>query len=377
MTRPLRIGIDAHAIGERKTGNERYVANLIPALRERCDHHLVLFFTDERAAAGWPRDERTSIRVLRPAHPVARIPGVLPFHAARDKLDVLFVQYSGPPVVTCPVVTVVHDVAFAVYPQFFSRSERLWMRRTIPSTMRRAAGILTVSEFSRDEISRVFAIPPSRIDVAHNGVDPMFINAPQRPSPVEPPFFVAVGNLQPRKNLDTLLRGFRMLVQRHPEVTQRLVIVGQEWYRADAIHRESESLVRSGRVVFSGYVSDDDLIGLLQHATAFAYPSIYEGFGLPVVEAMALGTPTLVGDIPVMREVAGDAALRVPAGDAAAWADALHRVATEPDERRELASRGPARAARFTWEECARRVLAVLERAAGGGRTRTASAGEA
>jgi glycosyltransferase involved in cell wall biosynthesis len=364
VTRPLRIGIDAHAIGERKTGNERYVANLIPALRRRCDHHVVLFFTDERAAAGWPRDERTSVRLLRPAHPVARIPFVLPFHAARERLDVLFVQYSGPPVVTCPVVTVVHDVAFAVYPQFFSRADRLWMRRTIPSTMRRAAGILTVSEFSREEISRVFGIPSSRIDVAHNGVDPKFVDAPPRPSPMELPFFVAVGNLQPRKNLDTLLRGFRILVERHPEVTERLVIVGQEWYRADAIHRESQSLLRSGRVVFSGYVSDDDLIGLLQRATAFAYPSIYEGFGLPVVEAMALGTPVLVGDIPVMREVAGDAAMRLPPSDPEAWADGLLRSATDAALRRDLASRGRARSSAFTWDACAARVLTVLERAA-------------
>lgn len=368
MTRRLRIGIDAHAIGEHKTGNERFIANVIPALRERCDHELVLYFTHEPAARSWPRSAGTSVRVLRPANPLIRIPAVLPWHAARDHLDVLFVQYTGPPICPCPVVTVVHDVAFAVHPEFFSPRERLWMGRTIPATMRRAAGIVTVSEFSRDEIARVYGIPPSLVDVAYDGLDPRFAAASAHPSPVEPPFFLAVGNLQPRKNLATLVRAYGRLLERHPDVAERLVIVGQEWFRAEDLYRETEPLVRSGRVAFTGYVGDDDLAGLMAGATAFAYPSTYEGFGLPVIEAMSMGAPTLVSDIAVMREVAADAALRVAATDVDAWADALHRVATDAELRRSLTERGRARAPRFSWGACAEQVLRVLERAATRGR---------
>jgi glycosyltransferase involved in cell wall biosynthesis len=360
----LRIGIDAHAIGERKTGNERFMANLVPALRALCDHELVLYFTRPEAAAPWRGLPRTSVRLLRPSHPLARIPFTLPYRAARDRLDVLFVQYTTPPVLGCPVVTVVHDVAFGLFPHFFAPSERRWMRRTIPPSMRRASGVVTVSEFSKREIARVYGIPPQRITVAHDGVDPVFTDPSPRTSPVEPPFFLTVGNLQPRKNLATLIRAFRQLIREHPEVPERLAVVGQEWFEAGAIQREAEDLRVEGRVVFTGYVSDHELVGLMRGATAFAYPSVYEGFGLPPVEAMAAGTPTLVADIPVTREVIGDAGLRLPPVDPMAWAEGLRQVATDAPLRARLAAAGPERAARFTWEGCARAVLGALEGAA-------------
>jgi len=173
--RRLRIGIDAHAIGGRQTGNERFIANLIPALRELCEHDLFLYFTDGRAAAGWPAQHGTTIRILSPGNPLIRIPFSLPARAARDRLDVLFVQYTAPPITGIPVVTIVHDVAFARFPEFFTPKERLWMRRTIPFTMRRAAQIVTVSDFSKAEIVRVFGVAEERITVAHNGVDPIFL----------------------------------------------------------------------------------------------------------------------------------------------------------------------------------------------------------
>jgi glycosyltransferase involved in cell wall biosynthesis len=368
VTRRLRIGIDAHAIGERKTGNERFISNLIPALRGLCDHELVLYFTRPEAAAEWGQASRQEVHVLKPGHPLARIPFALPYRARRDRLDVLLVQYTGPPIVGCPIVTVVHDVAYALYPRYYSATERLWMRRTIPYTMRRAAAVVTVSEFSKREIVRVHGISPGRVTVAHNGVDPIFRDPSQHPSPVDPPFFLTVGNLQPRKNLPMLVRAFRRLVREHPEVAERLVIVGQEWFGAESFHRETEDLRSAGRLVFTGYVPDEQVVGLLRRATAFAYPSVYEGFGLPPVEAMAAGAPTLVGDIPVMREVVGENCLRIPPKDESAWAAALARIAGDASLRADLAERGRSGSARFTWEGSARSVLGALEGAADGTR---------
>lgn len=363
--RPLRIGIDAHAIGERKTGNERFVSNLIPALRSLCDHELVLYFTRPEVAAEWGAATGPEVHVLKPAHPLARIPITLPYRAKKDRLDVLLVQYTGPPILGCPLVTVVHDVAYALYPRYYSATARVWMRRTIPYTMRRAAGVVTVSEFSKREIVRVHGIPPGRITVAHNGVDPIFRDPSPHPSPLEPPFFLTVGNLQPRKNLSTLVRAYRRLVLEHPEIRERLVIVGQEWFDAESLHRETADLRSAGRLVFTGYIPDDQVVGLLHRATAFAYPSVYEGFGLPPVESMATGTATLVSDIPVMREVVGEACLRISPLDESAWGAALARIATDASLRAELAERGRTGSARFTWEGSARSVLGALERAAG------------
>jgi glycosyltransferase involved in cell wall biosynthesis len=365
----LRIGIDAHAIGERKTGNERFASGVIPALRAACEHELVLYFTDPAAAKAWSGLERTRTRVLRPRHPLLRIPFVLPAVAAWDGLDVLLVQYTGPPLLGRPLVTVVHDVAFDLFPGFFSPIERIWMRRTIPFTMRRAAGVVTVSNFSRNEIVRRFGIDPSRITVAPNGVDPSFADPTPRPRPVDAPYFLAVGNLQPRKNLFTLIRAYARAVERRPDLPERLVIVGQDLFAARSIYDEAEPLRREGRIRFTGYVSDQELIGLLQGATAFAYPSVYEGFGLPPLEAMAAGVPSVVGDIPVMREVAGEAALLVPVTSVEGWADALLRVGADPALRSDLAARGRERASTFTWQRSAALVLQALEAAARGSRS--------
>jgi glycosyltransferase involved in cell wall biosynthesis len=363
--RRLRIGIDAHAIGARLTGNERFASNLIPALRRVCDHDLLVYVSKDVGL--WTAPDGVRTRSIPVSHPLLRIPFVLPSLARRDRIDVLLVQYTGPPVSPCPVVTVVHDVAFALFPSFYRPSERLWMRRTIPASMRRAAGVVTVSEFSKREIQRVYGIPAERITVALDGIDPVFTDPVPRPSLVEPPFFLTVGNQQPRKNLLTLISAYRILVERYPDIPERLVVVGQEWAHREArtLRAEAGDLVREGRVTFTGYVEDKLLVGLLRRATAFAYPSVYEGFGLPPVEAMAAGAPALVGDIPVMREVVADAALRLPPNDPAAWAEGLHRVASDSSFRQSLVEGGRVRASRYSWDHTARQVLSALQSAAG------------
>ena len=363
-SRRLRIGIDAHAIGARKTGNERFVANLIPALRRACRHDLVLLFTDRQAARDWQGRPGVEVRLIRPSSPFVRIPISLPWVSAREGLDVLLVQYHGPPVLGPPLVTVVHDVAFRVHREHFDRATRLYMNAVVPATVRRSARVVTVSDFSRREIVRTLGVPAGKVIVAPNGVDPAFSDPAPRPSPMDPPFFLAVGNLQPRKNLVTLIRGYREMRKRHPGVAERLVIVGQEWFEATALYREASDLLSSGHLAFTGYLPDDELIGLLQRATAFAFPSLYEGFGLPVVEAMAVGTPCLVSDIEVMREVAGDAALMLPPRDQDAWAEALARVAGAQPLRAGLIEKGKQRASGFTWDRSARAVLHALEEAA-------------
>jgi glycosyltransferase involved in cell wall biosynthesis len=363
--RPLRIGIDAHAIGERKTGNERFIANLIPALRDRTDAELVLYFTHEPAARAWADRgmPNTTVRVLRPAHRLVRIPAMLPLRTILDRLDVLFVQYSGPPLAACPIVTVVHDIAFREHPEWFSRGERIWMGRTIPWTMRRAAAIVTVSRFSRDRIVAELGIRPEDIVVALEAADPVFFAASRAPASIDPPFFLAIGNLQPRKNLPTLIDAYRALLASRPDVRERLVIVGQPWLRAGEIQARAADLVAAGRIVFTGYLRDEEIASLLGAATAFAFPSLYEGFGLPVVEAMAAGAPVVVADTPVMREVGGDAAMRVPPTSVPAWTDALDRLRSDAGLRTRLVRRGAERAASLDWGATAERVLEALERA--------------
>jgi glycosyltransferase involved in cell wall biosynthesis len=349
------------------------VANLVRALARVCHHELFVYVTDPEVAAAWSREAPagTTVRHVRGGtNPLLRIPLELPALALSDRLDVFVAHDVRPPFAPCPVVTLVHDIAFERHPEYFSRFELTWMPRGFRFSCRHSAGVIAVSNFTKDEIVAVYGVSPSRITVAPNGVDAAFIDPRPRPSPVEAPFFLAVGTLQPRKNLVTLVDAFRALRLRRPDVAERLVIVGQPGYRADAILGEAADLRRSGALVFTGYLDTEDVVGLMQRATAFAYPSVYEGFGLPPLEAMAAGAPAIASDIPVTREVLGDAALLVPATDVHAWSLALERLATEPALRDDAATRGRARAAGFRWETSARAALGALERAAGTRRRR-------
>ena len=364
MNRRLRIGIDAHAIGPGGTGNARFIANVITQLQRSQNHDLVLYFTSSTAAKAWPASG-AEVRVLRPATPLIRIPVGIPRAARRDQLDVMLVQYSASARIPCPVVTVVHDVSFAAHPDFFSRTQRVWMPKTIPDTMRRAAAVITVSEFSKSEIVKHYGVAKDRVVVAPDAPDVSLARAAEDRGdpPIEPPYFLALGTVETRKNIDVAIRALGLLrAQRPAAVRERLVVVGRDGYGAADIRRAAEDF---GGVEFLGYAPDAQVAALLSRATALVYPSRYEGFGLPVIEAMAAGTPALVSDIPVMQEIAGDAAVRLPPDDERAWADAFEKIATDPGYRSGLVERGTARARDFSWERTANVVLSVLENAAG------------
>lgn len=347
-SRRLKIGVDAHAIGERATGNERFITGVLGELRGLCDHDFVLFFTSPQEAKEWALDGWETRLV--PGNPLARIGWSIPRDTANEELDVLLVQYVASRRVKCPVVSVVHDVSFIEHPEWFSPIERLWMKRAIPATMEMSAAVITVSSFSRYEIIRTCGINPAKIHVAHNGVDPAR-GGDAAASPAVAPYFICVGNLEPRKNVPTLLRAFAGFRNDHPD--HRLMVVGHPKRGGTASEQPG--------VEFAGYLPDDELAALTAGAIALCFPSLYEGFGLPPLEAMALGVPVIASDIPVIRELYSEAALLVPPTDRAAWSEAMSRLVSDAGLRSELSETGTARAADFTWRETAGAVLEALE----------------
>ena len=194
---------------ERRTPSRQSDHGAAGRLRSRSGPLL----TDAEAANVWrSRDySRTTVRLLRVSHPLVRLPFGLPLAAARDRLDVLLAHVHRPPASPCPVVTLINDVSFARMPQYFSHLERTYMNRTIPVSMRRSQALVAISEFTRDEVVRVYDIPRERIAVAQCAADPMFFDSTPRRSSITPPFFLSIGNLQPRKNLVTLVRAYRQL----------------------------------------------------------------------------------------------------------------------------------------------------------------------
>lgn len=366
-----RIGIDAHAIGERLTGNETYISNLIQSLLEiDSKHEFILFFTKEDAAALWQRsDNRIQAVLARPAQPLLRVPFVMPWLSWKERIDLLHVQYAGPPFLTQPLVTTIHDISFEHYPQFFTKRELLQFRSTIPYTARRADKILTVSDYSKRDLVETYHLPEDKIVVTYNGVATSFkpLSIPEtgrqaaQKYGVTGPYLLAVGNLQPRKNLVRLIAAYTRLRNARPEIKHQLLVVGKEAWLYDPILDFARRSRWADDILFSGYVPSSDLPMLYCGAEAMVYPSIFEGFGLPPLEAMACGTPVIVSDRSALPEIVGDAGIKVNPFDIEAIAAAMAGLILEPDVARWYGLAGIKRAERFTWSNCATRTLEVYE----------------
>lgn len=246
----------------------------------------------------------------------------------------------------------VHDLAWRLHPSTKSGLFRAYMNARLPSALRRARRIVCVSNSTREDLLRVYPkTDASRVRVVHNGVDPSVFR-PGRDERADPPFVVVVGNQDPRKNLGTMLDAFprfRARLRQH-----RLVLVGPG----------NPPAPKPPAVDFIGYLAEPELASLYRRASMVVQPSIYEGFGLPVLEAMACGTPVACADIPVFREVAEDCALFFDPRDPGSIAAAMEAVASEQESRDDRVRRGLLRARTLTWEETARKLLRLFEEAA-------------
>ena len=249
-----------------------------------------------------------------------------------------------------PYVVTIHDMGLEVLRDAHPIAKRLYTKRLIPAAARRARLIIANSEYSKWQIVRYLGIPEDRIRVTRLAASPEFMPVAVRP---DHPYFLYVGNLEPRKNLERLVEAFA----RMPRKDHQLVIVGNRWYRGGDVERKARSLGLNGRVKFLGYVPRADLPGLFSGATAFVYPSLLEGFGLPIVEAMACGTPVITSNSSALREVAGDAAVLVDPESVREITEAMEGVAEDKRMREDLSQKGLKRAAEFSWTRTAELTL--------------------
>jgi glycosyltransferase involved in cell wall biosynthesis len=349
----LRIGVDARGAAEVGAGRGRYVRELVRALLAlEGDHELVLYGRSAWRLAG------TRWRLLATPDPAwAAHAGAL---AARD-CDVLLASNSFLMCATStvPAVAVVQDL-FGFDRRFAAPLGAFAERATLPLAARRAAGFLCPSEATRADLVRRFPALADRSRVVPLGVDPGFGARVPAGVPagygLEGPYVLAVGTLEPRKNLPRLIEAFASLPdsvrRRH-----RLALAGSPGWSLG----ETEALIDAHEEVTAlGYVADEDLPALYAEARVFAYPSLAEGFGLPVLEAMAAGTAVLTSDRSSLPEVAGDAARLVDPGDVGSIRGGLLELLTDEDRREQLARRGRSRAAAFTWQRTASETVAYL-----------------
>lgn len=377
----MHIAIDAHSVGAQLAGNESYAVNLIEALAEIDQSNLYTLYVTKPAAIDrfadrWPNFK---VRQTLPHTPLVRIPLTLSAELRRHPVDVLHVQFTAPPFAPCPVVTTIHDLSFEHLPETFKLRSRAQLRLTVRRTARKAALILTLSEFSRRDIIETYAVDPERVIVTPAAAPTHFkpISAATELEKIRERYgiganyLLSLGSIQPRKNLTRLIDALLWLRTTRPDdELPQLVIAGKRGWLDDEVFRAAQQDSLKECVKFAGYIPEEDLPALYSGAMCFVYPSYFEGFGLPVLEAMQCGAPVIAGNQTSLPEVAGDAALLFDPFDTRALGEAIARVIDHPEYRAELRARGLKRAAEFSWIATARLTLKAYERAAESRRAR-------
>lgn len=389
----MRIGIDYTSAARQRAGIGRYTRELVNALLMLDNHHRYAVFA---ATGGVPRerwrDETQSLlrvagdRLTVKSVPLSdewlvrgwhrlRLP--LPVELVTGRVDVFYSpDFALPP--TCRGVhtlLTVHDLSFMRHPDAFVPALRRYLEQVVPRSVARADTVLADSTHTRSDLVTLLGVSQEKIRVIKPGVDHRFRPRPRPTTPgaqcisssppgrlrrlydlADAPYVLSVGTLQPRKNYVRLIEGFvRARTGRHSDL-QLLIAGGRGWLYDDVIEEASKHV----SVRLLGFVEDSDLLALYRRAALFAFPSLYEGFGLPVLEAMACGTPVVCSNTSSLPEIAGDAALLVDPFDVQALSSAMKRVLEEAELRKQMIDRGFARARRFTWAQAAQQLLEVI-----------------
>jgi glycosyltransferase involved in cell wall biosynthesis len=363
----MKLALDVHSLGTRAAGNETYFRQLLRGLMlDRSANDYTLFYTQPAAletvsTAADPRFRWVQI----PKNPLPRLSLALPRLLRNSPPDVFHCQYIRPLGVRAKTVVTIHDLAHEHLPALANPLETLAMRKLVRSTARRADRILTVSEFCARDIVRTYGLPEEKVVVAYPAVAEKFRQREKAPAQeqlaraygIAPGFLLYVGRIQVRKNLVRLVEAYAQA--RKQGVAEKLVIVGPRDYGAEQLFARISELGLRDSVVFPGYIAADDLPLFFNAAEAFLFPSLFEGFGLPVIESLASGLPTVTSFGSSLEEVAGDAALLVDPKDVTALSAAIQRILSDAELRQSLIERGLRRSAQFTVENFAQRVLKV------------------
>ena len=371
----IRIAIDAHAVGTKLGGNESYAVNLIEALAQidSVNNYTIYVTTNEARDRFSNRWSNFKVRSTLPHTPLIRIPLTLSAELRKHPVDVLHVQFTAPPFCPCPVVVSIHDLSFEHLPQTFKRRSRTQLRLTVRQSARRAARILSLSQHTRCDIMETYGIDSNRIEAIPLAapdhfcavIDKRELQRVRHTYGINGDYILSVGSIQPRKNLPRLVQAYASLRgDCSADKLPKLVLVGKcAWLYDETLRTLDEAGVKDS-VVLTGYVPESDLPALYSSALCFVYPSYFEGFGLPPLEAMKCGAPVIVGNRTSLPEVVGDAGLTVDPFDVGAIAGAISKLMNDSTLRAKLSQKGQERATAFSWRETARRTLRVYQEVA-------------
>src|SRR5437016_287552 len=355
----MRIAFDGTVLHGRKSGVGYYCEELLRAMLAENHEDQFFVFSHQPLTVNFPSSNGNLKFTNSARFPVRAfyLHLLLPKILDTVRPDIChYTNFLAPISEDRPYVVTIHDMGLEVLPDAHPLTKRLYTKRLLPHVARKAKLIITNSEYSKWEIIRHLGIPEDRIRVTPLAASPEF--RPVAASPAHP-YFLYVGNLEPRKNLERLIDAFARL---HGKEHQ-LIIVGNRWYQGGVAERKARALGLTGRVKFLGYVPRADLPEIFSGATALVYPSLLEGFGLPIIEAMACGTPVITSNNSSMREVAGDAAVLVDPRNVREITEAMARIAEDSGLRAELSRKGLNRASEFSWKKTAELTMEVYKEA--------------
>ena len=374
-SRSRTIGVDAsRALVAQRTGTEHYSAQLLAAmaaLPEARDYRFLLYVNSSSE-----EDARQGLGFQLP--PTWQVQAI-PFPRLWTHIRLSWEMLTHPPgVLFVPshvvplwhprrTVVTIHDLGYLEYPQAHTRGSRLYLHLSTMFSTRAARRVIAISEATKRDLIIRYRISPGKITVVYHGRDPRFrpvtdsvlIKETAVKYGVEQPYCIHVGTLQPRKNLGLLVDAWHMLRQTMDNPPQ-LLLAGRKGWLYDSLIESVQTRDLGHLIKFADYVEQEDLPSLYSGALALTFPSLFEGFGLPPLEAMSCGTPVIASTSSSVPEVVGDAGLLLNPRDPYAWAKAVQRVANDAELRQGLSRKGMERAARFTWERCARQTLRVL-----------------
>ncbi|HHX66269.1 MAG TPA: glycosyltransferase family 4 protein [Chloroflexi bacterium] len=373
----MRIGIDYTSAVRQSAGIGRYTRGLLRAVAalDRQNRYVLFSAGRDPANVAWPDNFRIRSLPVTDRHLAIiwqrlRLP--LPVEVVTGPLDLYHSpDFVLPPVLRARTVLTIHDLSFYHYPECSSPPLLRYLMTAVPRSVRRADMVVADSESTRQDVIELLGVPQDRVAVVYAGVEPHFTTEPAKDEADVPgrygirtPFILAVGTLQPRKNYARLIRALHRLHEGYGLPHQLVIVGGKGWLYEEIEHTIAELGLQEDRVLLAGFVRDEDLPALYRAADVFAYPSLYEGFGIPLLESMACGTPVVTTNVSSMPEVAGEAALLVPPDDIDALADALARTIQDESLRDDLRQKGLRRVREFTWESAAQRLLGIYQHVA-------------
>jgi len=355
----MRVGINVAILSTRLSGVGYYALSLVQALARVGTDIEWVFFGADPSVDRLPRGENIHIEEVPRLVGVRRVlweQTMLPRLAVQAGVEILHCpDFSRPILTSFPVINTIHDLSYYASDRFFPLARRTYKRSMVRVAIKRSVGIIADSYFTRQEILERFSIDLKRIFVIHLGVD----SEQERQERITgPPFLLYVGTLEERKDIVTLVRAFTHLRERR-RIPHRLILVGQQGWGWPTIQDAIKSSTFRHEIDVRGYISRDEVLELYRSADVFVYPSVYEGFGLPVLEAMSCGTPVICSRAASLPEVAGDAAEYFEPSSADDLAGAIERVLESAELHALLRRKGLERARLFSWDECARKHCEV------------------